>query len=127
MDDELPAACSDALRRHLRPGLFRALADPTRLALVARLAAAAEPLTVTEVADCCGTHLSGVSRHLSKLERAGVVRAERSGREVRYRLEVAALAGALRGLAEAIEASETAQDCCPVPLKGAQDGTSRRA
>ena len=49
-----------------------------RLALLGRLAMAREPLTVTEVADCCGVHLSGVSRHLKMLHGAGSWK--RSGR-----------------------------------------------
>ena len=95
-----------ALEAHLRPELFRALGDPTRLALVARLAGATEPITVTEASTCCGVHLSGVSRHLSHLAQVGIVRAEREGREVRYELNHDELAAALRGLADALES------CC---------------
>ncbi len=107
---DLPRPCAEALRPHLKPEVFRALADPTRLTLVARLAVAPGPLTVTEVADCCGVHLSGVSRHLAALRDAGVVEAERSGREVRYRLDCRAVAAALRGLADALE--ECRSYCC---------------
>ncbi len=95
---------SAELRDALRPELFRALCDPTRLQVLARLALAAEPQTVTEVAGCCGVHLSGVSRHLACLREAGVIRATRSGREVRYALDRVALTRELRGLADAIEA-----------------------
>ena len=59
MSKKLPQACADALSRHLDPELFKALGDPTRLALLARLAGAAEPVTVTNASDCCGVHLSG--------------------------------------------------------------------
>ena len=106
----LPDECRGALQAHLRPELFRALCDPNRLALVARLAAVSEPLTVTEAADCCGVHLSGVSRHLAMLRDAGVVRAEKRGREVRYELDCAALAAALRGAADALENCRA--ECC---------------
>ena len=58
---------------------------------------------VTEAAECCGIHFSGVSRHLAILRRAGVVRADKQGREVRYELEVGALASTLRGIADALE------------------------
>ncbi len=91
------------LQRFLLPELFQALADPTRLAVLSRLAHALRPVTVTEVAGCCGVHLSGVSRHLALLKRAGLVRAERRGREVFYSLETAALTGILRGLADRLE------------------------
>ena len=64
---------------------------------------------MTEAAECCGVHLSGVSRHLSALRNAGVVQAEKAGREVRYTIDCAALAAQLRTLAEALEACAT--DC----------------
>ncbi len=95
----------DALQSRLRPELFQALCDPVRVALVARLAAEGRPLTVTEVSGCCGIHFSGVSRHLAILKRAGVVRAERRGREVHYALEAPALATTLRELADSLEAT----------------------
>ena len=106
----LPEACRRALKTHLKPELFRALSDPNRLTLVARLAAASEPLTVTEAADCCGVHLSGVSRHLAMLRDAGVVEAHRLGREVRYELDCEGLAAALRGAADALESCRA--ECC---------------
>ena len=99
----LPPVCSEALENRLEPELFRALCDPVRLALVAQLAASPRPLTVTEASECCGIHFSGVSRHLALLRRAGVVHAEKSGREVHYRIDVSALASTLRGVADALE------------------------
>jgi ArsR family transcriptional regulator len=92
------------------PELFRALGDETRLALVARLANATGPLTVTEAAECCGVHLSGVSRHLAALRKAGIVDARKQGREVRYSLDCGALALVLRDLADALEACQA--ECC---------------
>ena len=111
----------NALQSQLRPELFRALCDPNRLTLVARLASASAPLTVTEASTCCGVHLSGVSRHLAMLRDAGVVRATRHGREVRYELDCGALASALRQFADALEScramcgaqtKETTDECC---------------
>jgi len=87
--------------------LFKALADESRLALVSRLACAAAPVTVTAVSDCCGVHLSGVSRHLAQMREAGIVTARRSGREVLYSLNATAVAAALRDLAQTLE------ECCP--------------
>jgi len=98
--------CLAALERHLRPELFKALCDPSRLALLSRLATGGGSLSVSEASACCGVHVSGTSRHLKMLEQAGVVRAQRRGREVRYELSAGALVAALRGLADAIE------DCC---------------
>ena len=100
----LPPACVAALDECLEPELFQALCDPMRLSLVAHLAASRRALTVTEASQCCGIHFSGVSRHLGLLKRAGVVRAEKHGREVHYRLEVGVLVSSLRGFADALEA-----------------------
>jgi ArsR family transcriptional regulator len=103
--------CCRALESLLRPELFRALAEPTRLEVLLRRVRAGRPQTVTEVAGCCGVHLSGVSRHLAALRAAGVVEAERAGREVRYRPRGAGLAGELRRLADAMDA------CCPTEAR----------
>jgi DNA-binding transcriptional ArsR family regulator len=103
-------AASAALCRSFQPELFRALADPTRIALVVRLATGGAPQTVTEVSSCCGVHLSGVSRHLAILRDAGVVQVEKEGREARYRLDCAGLSATLRELADAIDACKSA--CC---------------
>ncbi|MCZ7583463.1 MAG: metalloregulator ArsR/SmtB family transcription factor [Deltaproteobacteria bacterium] len=107
----------ETLTAWLRPGWFKALGDPNRLAIVARLACAAKPMTVSEVGGCCGVHISGVSRHLALLRAAGVVAAEKIGREVRYRLNLSDLTGALRGLADAIDACEPSELCNP-PREG---------
>ena len=109
MDKELdiPDACRAILEAHLDPDLFRALCDPTRLVLLARLCLASSPMTVTEAARGTGVHLSCVSRHLSKLRDAQVVHAEKRGREVSYRLDHGRLIRALRGLADAIETCRT--------------------
>ena len=106
-----PPACLDALGAHLRPEVFRALCDPSRLALVGRLAGAREPMTVSDAGSCCGVHISGVSRHLSQLRQAGIVRADKRGREVLYRLDMDHLVGTLRGLADALDQCREA--CCP--------------
>lgn len=111
------------LVRHLRPELFQALSDPTRLQLLCRLLQAPGPQTVTEVSSCCGVHLSGVSRHLGILRAAGVVRSERQGREVRYLAERDRITSALRGLAEAIDrCAEECGACCESP-EGTQEGS----
>ncbi|MGF1465632.1 MAG: ArsR/SmtB family transcription factor [Sandaracinaceae bacterium] len=119
MDHEPPPHRTEALSRHLRPEVFKALADASRLSLLARLAATPEPLNVSAASDCCGVHVSGTSRHLKMLERAGVVVAERRGREVVYRLAADQIVGFLRGLADALEACCGASSCCgPVPARG---------
>ncbi|MFL5383211.1 MAG: ArsR/SmtB family transcription factor [Longimicrobiaceae bacterium] len=59
---------------------FAALADPTRRAILARLAAG--DATVTELAAPFDMSLPGISKHLKVLERAGLI--ER-GREAQWR------------------------------------------
>ncbi len=105
----LPAPDFD-FERVLDPAVFRALGDTTRLALLGRLACSCEPLTVSQVASCCGVHLSGVSRHLKMLSSAGLVSARRHGREVRYQLRCEVVSKALRELADGLD--RCAQACC---------------
>lgn len=94
----------DALAARLDPGLFRALSDPTRVALVACLARCCGPASVSQIASCCSVDLSVVSRHLATLAEAGVIEGEREGRQVRYTLRFDTLAATLRALADAVEA-----------------------
>jgi len=58
---------------------FRALADPTRRAILSQLVAA--PSRVTEIAAPHAISLNAVSKHLQMLERAGLVERHRRGRE----------------------------------------------
>jgi len=98
------------------PALFRALGDPNRVALVIGLGRSGEPTTVTDAAACCPVDLSVVSRHLAVLRRAGVLRAAKQGREVRYTVSPD-LAASLRALADALDA------CCPPASAPTQEGT----
>ena len=100
--------------------LFRALGDASRWALVARLGQAREAQTVTEMAEACGMHLSGVSRHLAQLERAGAVSRIKDGREVRYQLRAADVATELRRFAAVLDAGRPAS---PRPLPAAERAT----
>lgn len=88
----------------------RALGDPARARLLSCLLKCARPCGVSEVAACCSLDLSTVSRHLAKLAGAGLVESEKSGREVRYRADAEALAGAFRTIADAIDDGATCPD-----------------
>lgn len=110
IDSEDSTGSAAALRHLLRPELFKALGDATRVEVLMRLITAPSPQTVSDIADCCGVHLSGVSRHLSALRNAGIVIANRQGREVRYEIDCGAITGALRGLADAIDSCRSV--CC---------------
>ena len=63
-----------------------ALADPARWLLLNLVAAHGEE-TATTLAAQLPVSRPAVAKHLSVLSRAGLVRARRSGREVRYRVE----------------------------------------
>ena len=60
--------------------IFAALADPTRRAILARLADG--PATVNEIAEPFDMTLPAISKHLKVLERAGLIS---RGREAQWR------------------------------------------
>ena len=63
---------------------FSALSDPTRRAILNRLAQG--EASVTELAEPFNISLPAVSKHLQVLERAGLLTREKSGRVHRCRL-----------------------------------------
>lgn len=69
--------------------IFGALADPTRRAIIARLADG--DATVTELAEPFSISLPAISRHLRVLEHAGLISRNRSGQWRSSTLETAAL------------------------------------
>ena len=71
---------------------FAALADPTRRAILARLARG--PATINEIAQPFDLTLATVSRHVKVLEEAGIVVKERSAQFRPCRLEPAPLEAA---------------------------------
>lgn len=71
--------------------LFRALADPTRRSIFERLAREGEQ-SVHALTRYAGVSQPAVSKHLTVLGRARLVRHRRLGRETHYRAEPAALA-----------------------------------
>jgi len=68
---------------HLDP-VFRALADPTRRAVLARLASG--PAAVTALAAPHAMALPSFLQHLGVLQRAGLVRSTKAGRVRTYEL-----------------------------------------
>jgi DNA-binding transcriptional ArsR family regulator len=72
---------------------FAALSDPTRRAILSRLAQGES--TVTELASPFDMSLQAVSKHLKVLSRAGLVRQTRSGRIQRCRMSFEPLGKAL--------------------------------
>lgn len=71
--------------------VFRALADPTRRALFEELSRHGEQ-TVHALTRHAGVSQPAVSKHLTVLKRANLVRHRRDGRETHYSAQPAALA-----------------------------------
>lgn len=65
-------------------GVFSALADPTRRAILRALARS--PATINEIARPFPVSLNAVSKHVMVLERAGLLRREIKGREHHCRI-----------------------------------------
>jgi DNA-binding transcriptional ArsR family regulator len=76
---------------------FAALADPTRRAILARLAQG--EATVTELATPFAISQPGVSKHLRVLEHAGLISRRRDAQRRPCRLEAAPLKDAMDWLA----------------------------
>jgi DNA-binding transcriptional ArsR family regulator len=77
---------------------FAALADPTRRAILERLADG--DATVGELAEPFAMSLPAISKHLSVLERAGLVAKDRDGQRRNCRITAIPLQGATSWLEE---------------------------
>jgi DNA-binding transcriptional ArsR family regulator len=73
-----------AARNHQISRVFQALADPTRRAVVERLALG--PASTTELARPFSMALPSFAQHLQMLEQCGVVRSRKEGRVRRFHL-----------------------------------------
>jgi DNA-binding transcriptional ArsR family regulator len=83
----------------LQSEIMRTLAHPRRLQMIHRLAGG--PVEVGRIAADLGISQPSASQHLAVMRSAGVVDAERNGREVRYRLsdpEIVVACGLMRGV-----------------------------
>jgi DNA-binding transcriptional ArsR family regulator len=78
-------------------GVFRALSDPTRREVVARLTRA--PASASELGERFDMALPSLMQHLQVLEASGVVRSTKTGRVRTYRLVPKRLQMAERWLA----------------------------
>ena len=77
---------------------FHALSDPTRRAMVQRLARG--PASVSELARPLTISLPAVLQHLQMLEASGLIRSEKKGRVRTCRIEPGALKSAEGWIAE---------------------------
>ncbi|HEY8489916.1 MAG TPA: metalloregulator ArsR/SmtB family transcription factor [Dehalococcoidia bacterium] len=101
-----------------------ALADPTRRAILQRLAQG--EARVTEVARPFGISLNSVSKHVRVLERAGLVRRRRVGREHRLSLNPAPLDAAAAWMAEQRAAWQARLDALEALLRAEDRETAER-
>ena len=79
-----PIEAADAAAREAAADLLRALASPTRVAIVLSLRERVQ--CVHELVGHLGLSQPLVSQHLRVLKDAGVVRGQRNGREITYEL-----------------------------------------
>ena len=77
---------------HHHQPVFRALADPTRRAIIAMLAEGERP--IADIAAAFEMSRPAVAKHLAILKEGGVIRVEKKGRERINRLNPAALKSA---------------------------------
>jgi DNA-binding transcriptional ArsR family regulator len=72
------------MRESRTKSVAHALSDPLRLDVLSRLLSG--PASVADLVSSSGASQPNVSNHLAVLRREGLVRCERAGRQVRYRL-----------------------------------------
>jgi DNA-binding transcriptional ArsR family regulator len=99
--------------------VFVALADPSRRQVIGVLAARGTA-TATAVAEELAITRQAVTKHMATLGEAGLVDAQRAGREVRYRLRPAPLSLAARWL----DTAAGAWDDRLAALKNAAEGAT---
>ncbi len=102
---------------------FAALADPTRRAIVSRLAQG--DATVNELAAPFTMSLPGISKHLKVLERSGLISRRRDAQFRPCHLEVDALDGALDWIDEHRRIWEQRFDKLDTHLRDLQRESSR--
>ncbi len=82
---------------------FKALCDPTRLAILARQLEDPRLCSVSKLAQDFDLDVSVISRHLALLRDAGIMQANKMGREVCYSVKAESLSRTFRDLADAVE------------------------
>jgi len=109
----MTATAGEVARVELAPAaaLFRSLGDPTRLAIVRRLAAG--PARVVDLVEAVGLAQSTVSKHLACLRDCGLVASDPVGRASLYRLSQPALVEVLTCAETVLEATGHAVALCP--------------
>jgi ArsR family transcriptional regulator len=91
----------DQARAEEAAGLLKALADPTRLSMVACLWQATAPVCICDFTATFDLGQPTISHHMAKLKAAGLIEAEKQGIWVYYRLRDD-LSPGVRGLIETL-------------------------
>ncbi|MEA4857175.1 MAG: metalloregulator ArsR/SmtB family transcription factor [Solidesulfovibrio sp.] len=86
----MQASPSDLVRR---AKVFKALGHPSRLLMVEALGAGEK--CVCELRELVGSDISTISKHLSVLKEAGIVRDDRRGTNIYYSLRLQCVTGFL--------------------------------
>jgi ArsR family transcriptional regulator, cadmium/lead-responsive transcriptional repressor len=109
----MTATTGELARVELAPAaaLFRSLGDPTRLAILRRLAAG--PARVVDLVEAVGLAQSTVSKHLACLLDCGLVASDPVGRASLFRLSQPALVEVLARAETVLEATGHAVALCP--------------
>jgi len=104
---------AEVQRMELAPAaaLFRSLGDPTRLAIVRRLAVG--PARVVEMVQAVGLAQSTVSKHLACLRDCGLVVSDPVGRASLFRLTQPAVIDVLNAAETVLEETGNAVALCP--------------
>lgn len=80
-----------ALQTSTAAPVFSALGDPVRLSIVAHLCEDG-PLPTIDLTRDAGLSRQAITKHLQILERAGILRSERVGRDRQWRVDASRLA-----------------------------------
>ncbi len=114
-------------RHHLetKAKLFRGFADPSRLAIVEVLRQG--PATVGAIARATGQGITNVSNHLRCLRDCGLVRRERRGQHVLYRLADERCAQLLLLAEQLLRETAVGVAACPNYRVPQDDGVRERA
>lgn len=83
---------SRATKRPIHAHVFAAFGDEMRLALVAKLCAG-QPHSISQLTEGSRLTRQAITKHLRVLERAGIVRSVRHGRETRFEFDPEPIAG----------------------------------
>ena len=99
----------DKARYERRAGVLKALAHPSRLMMVDRLADGER--CVCDLTEMVGADISTVSKHLSVLKEAGIVASDKRGLQVFYRLRCSCIPGFFDCIETVLAEKQT---CCAV-------------